>query len=307
MAQFRVIEKLMGSAFELIVVSRDEITASNYLQAGLAEINRLEDLLSEFRESSEISRINRSAGKEPVTVSPVVFGILSRCVNLHQVTQGAFEITMGPLKKLYRFRREESSLPSREEIHTALRLVGTDKMILEEPGTVFLPLEGMRISLAAIGKGYAADCVRALWTSMGLKAGVINASGDLAVIGTKEDGKPWIAGIPVPENLKKILCYVPLREQAIATSGDTEQYFMQNGTRYSHTIDPKNGLPLTGIQSVSVVTNSAELSDALATAVYVMGRDAGLHFISQVPGAHALIVDENNEVHVSGKIEVVKN
>lgn len=141
---------------------------------------------------------------------------------------------------------------------------------------------------------------------MGVQSGVINASGDLTVIGEKPGNKPWVAGIPEPGDRQKMYCFVPLYDKAIATSGDAEQFFIKNGTRYSHTIDPKNGLPLSGIRSVSVVSNSGELCDALATAVYVMGTKVGLHFINQVPGACCLIIGENNEVTVSDKLEILR-
>jgi FAD:protein FMN transferase len=293
----------MGSVFELIAVTENEQQANRFFKAGVDEIKRLEELLSEFRDTSEISMINQNADIRPVEVSGEVFNLLGRCIQLHKVTQGAFDITIGPLKDLYDFKNREFKFPPRDIIRKTLKLIGTDKMELKPGNTVFLPLKGMKLSLAAIGKGYAADCVKKIWLDMNLKAGVINASGDLTVIGEKETDKPWVAGIPEPDNKGKMFCYIPLKNKAIATSGDYEQYFMHKGVRYSHTINPKNGLPLTGLKSVSVVANSGELCDALATAVYVMGITAGLHFIDQVPYTHCLVIDENNDVFTSGKLE----
>jgi thiamine biosynthesis lipoprotein len=305
--EYKIIKKLMGSVFELIVVASSDKEADRFLQVAVTEIQRLEDLLTEFKGTSEISAINRNAGVKHIKVSEEVYNLLSRCKRLHKVTQGAFDITVGPLKNLYNFRNKQFDFPSGSIIKKTLTLVGNDKMELQSNNTVFLPKRGMKISLAAIGKGYAADCVKKIWMAMNVKAGVINASGDLTIIGEKERNKPWIAGIPEPDNKQKMFCYIPLKNKAIATSGDYEQFFMRNGIRYSHTLNPKNGLPLTGIKSVSVVTNSGELCDALATAVYVMGKKAGLHFIDQVPDAHCLIIDESNEVFISGKLEIIRS
>ena len=296
----------MGSIFELIVVAENERQADYFFKAGVDEIKRLEALLSEFQDTSEISLINQNAGIRPVKVSDEVYNLLARCKQLSRVTQYAFDISIGPLKKLYNFKNQEFDFPSRDRIRRTLKLVGTEKMELHESNHVFIPVHGMKISLAAIGKGYAADCVRKIWLDMVLKAGVINASGDLTIIGEKALNKPWVAAIPDPDNKEKMFCYIPLKNKAIATSGDYEQFFLKDGIRYSHTIDPKNGLPLKGIKSVSVVSNSGELSDALATAVYVMGKKVGLHFINQVPHAYCLIIDENNEAVASRKLEFIR-
>lgn len=297
----------MGSVFELIVITWNEKEANHFFQAGINEIRRIEDLLSEFKDTSEISLINRNAGIKPVRISDEVYSLLTRCKQIHKVTQGAFDITIGPLKELYNFRNQEFEFPTRDLIKKTLKLVDTGKMELNRNNSVFLPINGMKINLAAIGKGYAADCAKKIWLAMNVKAGVINASGDLTIIGEKETNKPWVAGIPEPDNKEKMFCYIPLKNKAIATSGDYEQFFIRNGIRYSHTIDPKNGLPLTGIKSVSVVTNSGELCDALATAVYVMGKKVGLHFIDQVPNAYCLIIDENNNVSASKKLEFIRS
>jgi FAD:protein FMN transferase len=307
LTEYKIIRKLMGSVFELIVIANNGPEANHFFEAGINEINRLEDLLSEFKDTSEISAINRNAGIKPITVSKEVYRLLARCKQLYKITQGAFDITIGPLKRLYNFRNQQFDFPSRYTIKKTLLKIGSDKIELNGNNTVYLTLKGMSISLAAIGKGYAADCVKKIWTDMKVKAGVINASGDLTVIGEKEENKPWVAGIPDPDHKEKILFYIPLKNMAIATSGDYEQFFIKDGIRYSHALDPKNGLPLKGIKSVSVVTSSGELCDALATAVYVMGTKAGLHFIDQVPHAYALIINGNNEVFASKNLEFLKS
>jgi len=163
---------------------------------------------------------------------------------------------------------------------------------------------GMYISFAAIGKGYAADCVKKIWQKEGVKSGYINASGDLTAFGTKPDGSLWKMGITNPDNTKEILFYIPVSFASVATSGDYEQYFIYNGKRYSHNINPKTGLPLQGIKSVSVISPSAELSDALATAVSVMGRERGIDFINQLPNTHCVFITEDNQTFFSQKLDL---
>jgi len=162
----------------------------------------------------------------------------------------------------------------------------------------------MRISLAAIGKGYAADCVRKLWLNNGIEHGVINASGDLTSMGKRANGQAWQVGIADPENRKKVLFYLPIDNIAVATSGDAEQFFIHKNKRYSHNINPTTGLPVIGLKSISVFSPSAELSDALATAVYIKGIEQGIHFINQLPHTHCLLIDNNNKIYTSKNLNI---
>ncbi len=162
----------------------------------------------------------------------------------------------------------------------------------------------MHIGFGAIGKGYAADKVKKMMEEKAVESGVINASGDLTAWGKQPDGSSWKAGIGHPDKSEKVMLWLPLNGASIATSGDYEQFFMLNGTRYSHNIDPKTGLPVRGIKSVSVISPAAELSDALATAVTVMGVNAGLHMINQLPETHCIIVDDKNKLHSSKNINI---
>lgn len=184
-------------------------------------------------------------------------------------------------------------------------MVGFDKIQLNEStNEVFLPFEGMCISFAAIGKGYAADCVRKLWLKEGVTSGVISASGDLTTIGRRADGSSWKIGIADPDDRTKMSFFLPVNDSSVATSGDYEQFFLYKGVRYSHNINPLTGFPLSGTKSVSIISPNAELSDALATAVYVMGVDAGLHLINQLPDTHCLITDDNDQSFYSDNIEL---
>lgn len=294
--------RLMGSLFELIAVEEHESLVQQRLQEGVAEIRRIETLLTEFSEDSVTALLNRFAGERPVKVDREVFELLERCLRLSRLTQGAFDITAGALKALYNFKQREPRTPAMDVIANTLSVVGYRYVQLEKD-SVFLAKKGMRIGFGAIGKGYAADRVRALWKGLGVRSGVINASGDLTAWGRQPDGKPWRVGIADPRDPGQILLWLPVEDAAIATSGNYEQYFEIEGVRYSHNIDPRTGAPVRGIKSVTIISPSAELSDALATAVTVMGTGAGMHLIEQLPGVHGIIIDDQDRLFSTKNID----
>lgn len=302
MNEHKIVRKLMGSVFELIIIDNDKERAERFLEEGVNEIKRLENLLTEYQNSSFTSLLNKSAGVNPVPADKETYELILRCLQLSQLTQGSFDITVGPLKRLYNFRNEGFSLPEKSQIKKALSVIGYQHISLMEDWNVYLKKKGMHISFNAIGKGYAADCVKKMWQQTGVEKGVVNASGDLTVIGKKSDGQLWKIGIADPDNPDNILCYIPIDDASVATSGDYEQYFMKNGIRYAHTLDPKTGKPVTGIKSVTIISPKAELSDALATAVFVMGVKPGLHFINQLPQTHCLIIDDRNQISYSSNL-----
>lgn len=304
MIEQKISTKLMGSLFELIITAKDKHAAEALLQEGLQEIKRIESLLTEFSTTSVTAQLNQHAGITPVEVPEEVYQLLKRTQHLSQLTQGSFDITVGPLKKLYNFKQQDFSFPGKKKIRDALQTVGYEYLQLLDNNRVYLSRTGMHISFAAIGKGYAADCVRKLWKEKNAEGGVINASGDLTVFGNRANGELWKIGISHPDNRNQIIFSIPMQHGATATSGDYEQFFMKNGIRYSHTIHPKTGLPLTGIKSVSIIHSSAELCDALATAVYVMGADAGIYFINQLPDTHAIVINSENSVFLSRHINI---
>ena len=306
MNEYRISKKLMGSGFELKVIAKNESKANQLLESGIKEIERIEDLISEFRVNALTAQINRNAGIKPIQVNKEVYELIDRSLKLSALSQGAFDISSGPLKKLYRFKNENFSFPKKEIIEKTLEKVGW-KFIELNPNesSIFLTKKNMHISFAAIGKGYAADRVKKVWVENGVSSGLINASGDLTAFGNRLDGSSWKVGIAHPDDKTQMMFFVPLKNTSVATSGDYEQFFMHDGVRFSHNINPITGLPLKGIKSVSIFSPSAELSDALATAVYVMGVDTGLHFINQIPNTHAIIIDDKNEVSFSKKLDLI--
>jgi thiamine biosynthesis lipoprotein len=304
MTEHKVRLRLMGSMFELTIISETTNLAETLLNKGVEEIKRIETLLTEFSDTSITSLINTHAGIKQVAVSEEVFDLIKRALHISRISQGAFDITVSPLKKLYNFKNQNFVFPSKKNINDTLALVGYKNVQLSDSNKVYLSKKGMRISFAAIGKGYAADRVKKMLQRENINGGCINASGDLCIFGTRIDGKPWKIGISNPDNREEVLFSIPLVNSSVATSGDYEQFFMKDDIRYSHTIHPKTGLPLTGIKSVSIFHPSAEFCDAMATAVYVMGADAGLHFIRQIPGTHAIIINSENKVFLSDGIQL---
>ncbi len=293
----------MGSAFQFVVTAESDEAGQGLLLDCIQEVRRIENLITEFNESSETAQINSHAGIEPIQVSDEVYQLLLRCVQISKLTEGYFDITTVILKKLYNFRNTEFQMPLQKDIHGCLELTGYKKIRLLKNNRVFLERKGMHIGFGAIGKGYAAFKTMRLMQEKAVAGGVINASGDLCAWGTKHDGTGWKAGIANPDNPDEILLWLPLNGLSIATSGDYEQYFKLNGVRYSHNINPKTGLPVRGIKSVSVISPHAELSDALATAATVMGVQRGLHLVNQLPKTHCIIIDDQNQLYYSDKIE----
>lgn len=304
MKEFIIHQKLMGTAFSLGLVAENEKKATEYLQKGVDEIKRIENLFSEYNSDSITSKINNQPKEKPLIIDKEVFDMIERCLNISNLTNGCFDITAGGLKKLYSFKNKHFKFPSQKTIDSTLLNVGMNNLILDKKKNSITKLNSnTSISFNAIGKGYASDSVKKMWQSIGVQSGFINASGDLFGFGSKADGSAWQVGIAHPNKNKKPIISLPLFDQAVATSGDYEQYFRYQGKRYSHNINPINGLPLHELKSVSIISPSAELSDALATAVYVMGLKKGIDFVNQLPNTFAVIINQNNEVYLSQNIK----
>jgi FAD:protein FMN transferase len=295
--------KLMGNMFSFSIVHDDEGWASHCVDLAVDEIKRIEALLTTFNDDSQTNQINLGAGVNPVQVDKEVIDLISRSIKISDLTQGAFDITYGSIdKKLWNFDQTMTSLPDPELAKKMVRLIDYRNVELDEKrSTVFLKNKGMRIGFGGIGKGYAADRGKQLLQSLGIANGVVNASGDLAAWGTQINGKAWTIGIADPET-RMPFSSIPISDMAIATSGNYEKYIRVNGKRYSHTIDPKTGLPVSGIKSVSIISPMAELSDALATPVMVMGIKAGIDLINQVRGVACIAIDDNNKLFTSNNI-----
>jgi FAD:protein FMN transferase len=298
--------KLMGNRFEITVVSDDASWAEERIDDAVAEISRIEKLLTTFSETSQTAAINRMAGIQPVKVDKEVFDLIHRSLKISSLTQGAFDISYGSIdKSLWNFDVNMTSLPSKETAKEMVRLINYRNIILDEKNsTVFLKEKGMRIGFGGIGKGYAADKAKNLLQQKGVESGVVNASGDLVTWGRQPDGKPWTVGIANPYAKFQPISYLDISNMAIATSGNYEKYAVINGKKYSHTIDPKTGLPVSGIKSVTIICPSAELADAMATPVMVMGVKAGLNLANQMKQIACIIIDDEDRIYTTNNIKI---
>ena len=260
-------------------------------------------MISSWNTDSETSLINKKAGIKPVKVSSELYRLIERSKKISEITDGAFDISYASMDNVWKFDGTMDRLPLDSKIKASISRIGHEKIILDkEAQTVYLKEEGMRIGFGAIGKGFAADKTKELLISKGVKAGLINASGDLTTWGTKATGEKWMIGIANPLSKNKVFSWLPIVESSVATSGNYEKYLMFNGEKYSHIIDPRTGYPTKGINSVSIFAKDAELCDALATAVFILGRDSGIHLINQIPGVEVVVVDGANKIHKSSGI-----
>jgi thiamine biosynthesis lipoprotein len=296
--------RLMGNSFEITVVTGDPSFADYCIDEAVAEIRRIERLLTTFSDDSQTASINSQAGIAPVQVDKEVFALIARSVRISELTQGSFDITYGSAdKRFWNFDTSMNQLPDPKAARDAVRLINYRNIVLDqEKCTVFLKEKGMRIGFGGIGKGYAAERGKAVLKSLDIKSGIVNASGDLCAWGYQPDGKPWTVGIADPNHKHRAFSKMDITDMAIATSGSYEKFVMIGGKRYSHTIDPKTGYPISGIKSVTVVCPDAELADAMATPISIMGIGPGLHLINQMKGIACIIIDDEDRLYTSKNI-----
>jgi thiamine biosynthesis lipoprotein len=306
---FKRIIKLMGNRFEISVVAKkeEEAWANNCIDTAIEEIQRIEKLFTTFSDDSQTNLINANAGIRAVKVDKEMYDLIARSIKISGITQGAFDITYGSIDKdLWNFNRDMTALPDTRTAKGMVRLINYRNIILDKDNnTVFLKEKGMRIGFGGIGKGYAAERAKYILKQHGVKAGIVNAAGDLTTWGYQPDGKPWTIGIANPDSAQQPFSYMNITDMAVATSGNYEKFVLINGKKYSHTIDPKTGMPVHGIKSVTIISPNAEIADAMATPVTVMGVTAGLNMINQIKNIFCIIIDDNDKIYTSKNINLL--
>lgn len=294
----------MGCHFDITLVADQEDQANAWIDDAIAEMRRIEELLSEWKPETPVSVVNANAGLQPVPVPEELIALTERALNFSKLTAGAFDITMAGLNQVWTYDGSMKCFPSATALAAAIRHVGFQKIqVNREQQTIFLNEQKMKMGFGSIGKAYAADCAKALLVSKGVKAGIVNASGDMAVWGTQPDGKPWTVGIVNPLNKAKVFATFPLQDGAVVTSGTYEKYALIGTKKYSHIIDPRTGIPTTEIASVTVFAPKAELANGISTSVAVMGIESGLHLVNQIPSVRCVIVDQQARVFTSNNIK----
>lgn len=298
---------LLASPFEMTVVAKDTTEANAYIDMAVGEVKRIENIISDWIPTTQVSEINKNAGIQPVKVSDELLSLVERALKISAVTDGAFDISYASMDKIWKFDGSMKEMPSAEAIKKSVARIGYKKIVVDtENKTIYLPEKGMKLGLGGIGQGYIADKIKELLYSKGCKAGLVNVSGDIFAWGRQANGEQWKVGIVNPVNKSKVFALFPLEDSAVETSGSYEKYVTFNGKRYSHIIDPRTGYPASGVVSVSVFAKTTEVADALATGIFVLGVDVGLNLVNQMHGIGCIIVDDKGGIHTSKNIDIEK-
>ena len=295
---FKYRQVAMGTVIEITLIGDDEGAANKAVLQAFQEIKRIETLMSPWLDSSDVIRINRSAGEGWAKVSSETLEVIKKAQEISELSEGSFDITVGPLTQLWRIAREKGIPPSTKDVKEKLDLVNFRDVSINREGKVFLKKKGMAVDLGGIAKGYAVDRTFELLRSLGYKNLIVNAGGDLRVGGTKNN-QPWSIGIQDPRVSQKIMAKVLVSDTAVATSGDYEKFFIHQDKRYHHIFNPKDGFPTEGCQSVTVVCKDGITADALATAVFVLGPEKGYALCQRLEGVECLIVDKEGKIKFS--------
>jgi thiamine biosynthesis lipoprotein len=298
---------LMGGRFDISIVAKDSLSAEQNIDAVIAEITRIEYLISDWKPTTQISEVNQNAGIRPVKVDREVFELTQRAIQFSEITNGGFDISFAAMDKIWKFDGSMTEMPSAEAIKKSVEKVGYKNIILDSvQSTIFLKLKGMKIGFGALGEGYATDKCRAMMRAKGIEAGIINGSGDMSTWGKQPNGKDWKIGITNPFDTDKLIAVVPINNGAVTTSGSYEKFVVFNGKRYSHIINPATGYPVTGLCSVTVFGPNAETANGLSTSLMVLGKKAGLELLNKYPNYSCLMITDDGKVVKSKNFKIKK-
>ncbi len=296
------IRPYMGTLVEITVIGRDRDRLLRAMNKAFSEFQRIEELMSPYKKVSDISRLNRKAGAGKIKVSSEVLELLVRSQDLSRKSHGAFDLTAASLGTIWSFDKDSPRVPSRAEISKALKAVGFDKLVIDkEEGTAGLSGQKTRIHPGGIAKGHACDRAVAVLSDEGVSMAMVNAGGDIRVLGRKIN-RPWKVGVQDPRDRNRIMAWIPVQNEAVATSGDYEKFFIKDGKRYCHILDPRTGRPADKCRSATVLAEKAWLADVLATAVFVLGPEEGLD-LARSMGAEALVIDKGGEIHMTAGLQ----
>jgi thiamine biosynthesis lipoprotein len=299
--------KLMGARFDISIVAKDSIIAEEHIDSCIAEIKRIEYLISDWIDTTQVSRINQNAGIKPVTVDKELLHLTQRAISLSKLTKGAFDISFAAMERIWIFDGSMTEKPTPENVRKAKEKVGYNNIIIDTlNSTIFLKEAGMKIGFGALGEGYAADRCREMMLKKGIRAGIVNGSGDMNTWGTKPDGSPWNIGITNPFRKSELYAVVPLKEGSVVTSGSYEKYAEINGKRYSHIINPATGYPATGLISVTVFGPSAEVANGFSTSIMVLGKRKGMKLLKRFPEYYCIVISERRKFYTSNNINLDK-
>jgi thiamine biosynthesis lipoprotein len=302
-------DKAMGTHVALAAYTTpalNEAAVRTAFDACVAEIRRLEALMTTWRPDSELSRVNAEAGKGPVVVSPETFDVVKEAIHASEISEGTFDITFESLHGLWKFDQDlDPHPPTDAQIKAKLPLVGYRHIHLDSAArSIYLDNAGTKISLGGIAKGYAVDRAAKVLRDAGLTSFYVQAGGDLYAAGKKPDGSDWSAGIRDPRGPETAyFAVLAVSDHAFSTAGDYERSYVIDGKRYHHIIDPRTGKPATASRSVTIYAPTALLADEIDDAVFILGPEKGLKLVESLDDVGAVIVDARNDVHVSKRLE----
>lgn len=288
----------MGTKFDIVALSSSVDSSKKVMYYALKEVERIENLMSSYKDSSEISKINSLAGKQPVKVSYETYSIISRSIEYSKKYNGLFDISIGPISELWGLNTDHpvSKVPDKYVIDSLLKFVDYRKIILNENDTsVFLPYSRMNLDLGGIAKGYAVDRAAKIMLDKGIKNFMVNGGGDLYVSGLKQDSSKWVVGIEHPRDNSKIFATLELTNFALGTSGDYERYVIIDGKRYHHIFDPRTGYSAPLSQSASALAPTTEEAVILSKYLFIIGKEEYKKF-SEISGVRGVIIDSGGNI-----------
>ncbi len=303
----------MGTVFEATIYAADKYVAEKAFNDVFQEINRLDYLMSNYKKKSVLSELNNDASTEPTDCNKELASIIEQSIQYSDITDGAFDITIGPLMKKWGFFKKKGRIPGKEELESALESVSYKNIIIEEKTikslaknpvtvkTVFFKNPETQIDLGGIGKGYAVDRAISVLKLNGINSALINFAGNIYTFGTPPGKNSWVIGLQHPRESEGLLGTFEIKDKAVSTSGDYENFFTIEGKRYSHIIDPRTGNPVKGIVSVTIVTGNATRADALSTGIFVLGLEKGMDLIEELSDVEGIIVYEDTGSRLSTK------
>jgi thiamine biosynthesis lipoprotein len=292
---------LMGTEVSVRLWHDDVAAGEQLVEQVFAEAERIDRLMSTYKEDSRISEINRMAAHEPVAAGEELFGLIRRSLDISVLTHGAFDITFDSVGQHYDFRKRQR--PDEATVEAEKKLINFRFVELDQAaGTVSFRQQGVRINLGGIAKGYVVERGASILRAQGVRHGIVTAGGDSRLIGDRR-GQPWMVGIRDPRVDGEVAISVPLENEAISTSGDYERYFEEGDTRYHHIIEPSSGEPASGVHSATVFGPDAVITDALSTSVFVMGVDKGLRLIATLPDYESIVIDSEGRIFYSDGLQ----
>ncbi|AIJ38447.1 hypothetical protein IY39_07205 [Flavobacterium psychrophilum] len=290
-------------SISIVMDENDEKEASLLLRKGFDKAKEIIQIISAWEVGTQMHAVNQAAGICPVVVCDELFYLIQRGLKIAELTNGLFDITFASIDKIWYFDKPMYKLPSALEIAKSISNINYKYVELDpENKSIFITNKGTKIELGAIGKGYIANEIKKLLLVNGIQSGLVNAGGDLVCWGKNSEGFPWRVGIADPNKKESFIAWLPLENQAVATSGSYEKYALIHGEKYSHIIHPQTGYPVKGLQSVTIISPDPELCDAIATSVFLMGLEKGLAFVNQFNDIQCFMIDDKNQYYYSDNL-----